>query len=102
MPCGYLLQRIHDAVAHLPVERHELTCIGEPAPGRRRIVAAVLSRQETTGQRAPDQDADVVILSERLELVFETSANEAIIHLRGHISLQTQAVLQHDGGGRLP
>src|SRR5258705_8641788 len=99
MPSGYLLQRIYDAVAHLPVERHELTCVGESAPGRRRIDAAVLSGQETTGQGTPDQNADVMVLGERLELVFETSANEAVIHLRGHISLQPQPLLQHDCRG---
>src|SRR5258705_13129756 len=102
MLCGYIFQRVHDAVAPLAVKRHELPGVGKATPGRRRIVAAVLSRQETTSQRAPDQDANVVVLSERLELIFEASANEAVIHLRCYISLQPEAILQHDSGGRLP
>src|SRR5215210_7987989 len=102
MPCGHFLQRIHDAVAHLSVERHELARIREAGPGRRWIVAAVLARQEPAGQRAPHQDADVVVLGERLELVLEAPAHEAVIHLRRDIFLQPQALLQHDRGRRLP
>jgi hypothetical protein len=37
-----------------------------------------------------------------LELVFETPANEAIVHLRRYVFLELQVLLQHDRGGRLP
>ena len=102
MPPGHRLDRIHDAVAHLPVEGHELARIRKATAGRRRVVAAVFAGQEATGQRAPDQDADVVVLGERLELVLEASAHEAVVHLRGHVSLESQALLHHERGGRLP
>src|SRR5713226_2074149 len=102
MSYGDLFDRIQDVIAPLPVERHELARIGEAAPDGRWIIAAVLARQEPAGQWAPDQDADVVVLGERLELVLEASADEAVIHLRRHIFLQPQALLQHDRGGRLP
>ena len=66
------------------------------------MAAAVLSRKETAGERAPDQDTDVVVLGEGLELVFETPADEAVVHLRRDVFLQPQALLQHNRGGRLP
>ena len=43
-----------------------------------------------------------MVLGERLELVLEAPAHEAVVHLRRHIFLQTQALLEHDRGGRLP
>src|ERR1700737_4186286 len=102
MSRGHLIQRIQDVVANLLIERYERTRVRETAPGRCRIVAAVLPRQKTSGKRAPDQNADVVVLGERLELEFEASADKAVVHLRGHESLQPQAALQPERGGRLP
>src|ERR1700752_1307081 len=102
MLCRHFLQSVHDTIAGLRVERHELTCVSEPASGRWRIIAVVLSRQETTGQRAPDKDTNVMVLRERLELVFETSTDETVIHLARHISPHPQPLLKHDGRCRLP
>src|SRR5271169_2530584 len=103
-PCraGHLFQHFHDAVADLLVEGHEGTGLRESRAGRSRVGAAVLSRKETAGKRAPNQDTDVVVLSERLKLVFQTPADEAVVHLRRHVFFQPQALLQHNRGGRLP
>src|SRR4029077_7610697 len=87
MPCGHFLERIHDVVAHLSVEGHELARVREAASARRRIIAAVLAGQEPASQRTPDQNADVVVLGERLELVLEAPADEAVVHLCRHIFL---------------
>src|ERR1019366_5049650 len=102
MPTSHLLKRFHDAVAHLLVEGHERTCLRESCAGRSRVGAAVLAREEAAGKRAPNQNTDVVVLGERLELVFETSADEAVVHLRRHVFFQPEALLQHNRGGRLP
>src|SRR3984957_7528374 len=102
MPTGYLLQRLHHAVAHLLVEGHERTCVRESGAGRSRVGAAVLAAEEPARKWTPDQDADVVILRERLELVLETSTDEAVVHLRRYVFLQPQVLLQHDRSGRLP
>jgi hypothetical protein len=85
MPTGHFLQRIYDAVAHLLIEGHEIARFGEACAGRRRVGAAVLACEKSAGKRAPDQDADVVILGERLELVFETSTDKAVVHLRRYV-----------------
>jgi hypothetical protein len=56
--------------------------------GRSRVGAAVLAGSEPAGKWAPDQDTDVVILREPLELVFETPADQAVVHLRCYVFLQ--------------
>ena len=43
-----------------------------------------------------------MILGKRLEFVFETAADEAVIHLRRYVFLQPQLILQHHRGGCLP
>src|SRR5260370_3238525 len=102
MSASYFLQRFHDAVTHLLVEGHERTCLRESCAGRSRVRAAVLACEETAGKRAPNQDADVVVLRERLELVFETPTDEAVVHLRSDLFFQPQALLQHNRGCCLP
>src|SRR5271167_4839045 len=102
MPSSHFLQRIHDTVSHFLVEGHKRTSLRKSCTGRSWICAAVLAREESAGKRAPNQDADVVVLGERLELVFETPTDEAVIHLRRHVFFQSQALLQHNRGGRLP
>ena len=64
--------------------------------------AVVRFYEEAAGKRTPNQDTDVVILGERLELIFKASADEAVIHLRRNEFLQSHARLQHHRGGRLP
>jgi len=71
VPTGHLRQHFHDAVAHLLVEGYERAGLGESCPAEQ-VGAAVLARKETAGKRAPNQDPDVVVLGERLKLVFET------------------------------
>src|SRR6267143_1016839 len=88
MSTGHFLQRFYDSVAHLLVEGHERARFSEACAGRSRISAAVLACEKPAGKRAPDQDTDVVIFSERLELVFETPTDEAVIHLRSYVFLQ--------------
>src|SRR5882757_118300 len=102
MPTSHLLQRFHDAVAHLSVEGHERTGLRESCAGWSGVSAAVLACKEAAGKRAPNQDADVVVLRERLELVFETPTDEAVVHLCRHVFSQSQTRLQHNRGCRLP
>ena len=102
MPTGNFLQRFYDAVAHLLVKGHEIARFGEACARRSRVGAAVLTREKPAGKWAPDQDTDVVILGERLELVFETSTDEAVVHLGRYVLLQPQAILQHNRSGCLP
>ena len=102
MPTGNFLQRFYDAVAHLLVKGHEIARFGEACARRSRVGAAVLTREKPAGKWAPDQDTDVVILGERLELVFETSTDEAVVHLGRYVLLQAQAILQHNRSGCLP
>jgi hypothetical protein len=90
VPSGNLLQGIYDSVAHLLVEGHKRTCLGKSSAGRSRIVAAILAGEEAASKRAPNQDADVVVLGERLKLVFETPANEAVVHLCRNVFFQPQ------------
>src|SRR5882762_6485593 len=102
MPTGHFLQRLYNAVAHLLVEGHERARFGEAFAGRSRVSAAVLACEKPAGKRAPDQDTDVVVLGERLELVFETPTDEAVVHLCRYVFLQPQMLLQHDRGRCLP
>src|ERR1700674_5493364 len=102
MPLRHLLQCLHDAVALFLIDGHERTCLRESRTGRSRVGSAVLACEESASKRAPDQDADVVILGERLELVFEASTDKAVVHLRRYVFFQAQVLLQHYGSGRLP
>ena len=64
------LQHIHDAVAHILLEHGT----NAPASANREPGGAGLARlyfpEKAAAANIPDQDADVVILGERLELVF--------------------------------
>src|SRR5438132_8259697 len=73
---GNFYHCIHDSEALLSVERYELARIREACPSGCRIVAAVLAAQESSGQRAPDQNADLVVFGKRLEFVLQFPADE--------------------------
>jgi hypothetical protein len=85
MPLGHFLQRLYDAVAQFLVEGHECIRFGEsrvPAEaGLARLYLPVGTRRQV-GSRP------VVILREPLELVFETPADQAVVHLRRYVFLQ--------------
>jgi len=62
VPFGNFFQYIDDFETVLLIERYELTRLREACPCGCRIVAAILAAQESSCQRAPDQNADVVVL----------------------------------------
>src|ERR1700686_1593248 len=102
MSIGYFLQYIDDGLPHLPVEGQKIARFGETCAARSRVSAGVFAREKSARQRAPDEDTDVVILGERLEFVFETPADKAVVHLRRYVFFQSQLILQHNRGGCLP
>ncbi len=57
-------------------------------PAEAGLARLYIAGQEPAGKGGPDQDTDGVILGERLELVFETPADEAVVHLRRYVFLQ--------------
>src|SRR5579863_2833980 len=64
VPTSYLLQRFHDAIAHFMVEWHERTRLRESRTSGSRICPTVLTCQKAAGKRAPNQNANVVVLGE--------------------------------------
>jgi len=102
VPFGDFFQHIDDFVTVFLIERYELTRLREACPSGCRIVAAVLAAQESSGQRAPDQNADVVVLGKGLEFVLKSPADEAVVHLCRHILFKAETFLKHNCRRSLP
>ncbi len=61
-----------------------------------------LPERKPPASATPNQDADIVIFGKRLEFVFETAADKAVVHLRCDEFFQSEILLEHQRGGGLP